>query len=92
MEVAGHLRRQVANSQFQLAHDPAYSGQVDSVQRIGLFADSCGHDRPITAGLNFGSIRTGITLSASQKAQVEQTAGLDVSTIIEQQGLLPANP
>jgi hypothetical protein len=41
---------------------------------------------PISAGINFGSIRTGITMSASQKAQVNQAAGLDVSTIIEQQG------
>ncbi len=41
---------------------------------------------PITAGLNFGSISTGITMSASQKVQVNQAAGLDVSTIIEQQG------
>ena len=40
---------------------------------------------PITAGLNFGSIRTGITLSASQRHR-NQAAGLDVSTIIEQQG------
>lgn len=41
---------------------------------------------PISQALNFGSIRTGITMSASQKAQVNQAAGLDVSTIIEQQG------
>lgn len=41
---------------------------------------------PITQALNFGSIRTGIAMSASQKAQVNQAAGLDVSTIIEQQG------
>lgn len=41
---------------------------------------------PITAGLNFGSIRTGIQMSASQKAQVNAAAGKDVSSIIEQQG------
>jgi hypothetical protein len=41
---------------------------------------------PINQALNFGSIRTGITLSASQVAQINQAAGLDVSTIIEQQG------
>lgn len=41
---------------------------------------------PISQALNFGSIRTGIAMSASQKAQVNQAAGLDVSTIIEQQG------
>lgn len=41
---------------------------------------------PITSGINFGSIRTGISLSASQAAQVNQAAGLDVATIIQQQG------
>lgn len=41
---------------------------------------------PVNQGLNFGSIRTGVTLSQSQKAQVNQAAGRDVSTIIEQQG------
>ena len=41
---------------------------------------------PITSALNFGAIRSGISMSASQKAQVNQAAGLDVSTTIEQQG------
>jgi hypothetical protein len=41
---------------------------------------------PIAAALNFGSIRVGINMSASQKAQVNQAAGQDVSAIIEQQG------
>ncbi len=41
---------------------------------------------PISQALNFGSIRTGITMSAQQKAVVNQAAGMDVSTIIEQQG------
>jgi hypothetical protein len=41
---------------------------------------------PINQGLNFGSIRTGVTLSESQKAQVNQAAGRDVATTIEQQG------
>ena len=41
---------------------------------------------PINSGINFGSIRTGIALSESQKAQVNQAAGRDVSTTIEQQG------
>lgn len=41
---------------------------------------------PINQGLNFGSIRAGVTLSESQKAQVNQAAGRDVATTIEQQG------
>ncbi len=41
---------------------------------------------PIAAGLNFGSIRPGVTLSASQAAQVNDAAGLSVSKTIEQSG------
>lgn len=41
---------------------------------------------PISSALNFGGIRAGVTLSASQKAQVNQAAGRDVAGIIEQQG------
>ena len=75
------------NSQFQLA----LISLLTSVKSIpynesGYSLIRAAMIDPITAGLNFGSIRTGITLSASQKAQVNQAAGLDVSTIIEQQG------
>lgn len=75
------------NSQFQLA----LMSLLTSVKSIpynesGYSLIRAAMIDPITAGLNFGSIRTGITLSASQKAQVNQAAGLDVSTIIEQQG------
>lgn len=41
---------------------------------------------PIVSALNFGSIRTGVTLSLSQKAQVNSAAGKDVASIIETQG------
>lgn len=41
---------------------------------------------PITQALNFGSIRTGITMSESQKAQVNQSAGKEVSAFIGLQG------
>lgn len=75
------------NSQFQLAllslltsvKSIPYNEQGYSLIRAAMID-------PITAGINFGSIRTGISLSASQVAQVNQAAGLDVSTIIEQQG------
>lgn len=75
------------NSQFQLA----LLSLLTSVKSIpynesGYSLIRAAMIDPITAGLNFGSIRTGITMSASQKAQVNQAAGLDVSTIIEQQG------
>ena len=75
------------NSQFQLA----LLSLLTSVKSIpynesGYSLIRAAMIDPITSGLNFGSIRTGISMSASQKAQVNQAAGLDVSTIIEQQG------
>jgi hypothetical protein len=41
---------------------------------------------PISAALNFGAIRSGITLSASQIAQVNANAGLDVAATIQARG------
>lgn len=75
------------NSQFQLA----LLSLLTSVKSIpynesGYSLIRAAMIDPITAGINFGSIRTGISMSASQKAQVNQAAGLDVFTIIEQQG------
>ena len=75
------------NSQFQLA----LLSLLTSVKSIpynqaGYSLIRAAMIDPISAGINFGSIRTGISMSASQKAQVNQAAGLDVSTIIEQQG------
>jgi hypothetical protein len=75
------------NSQFQLAllslltnvKSIPYNEQGYSLIRAAMID-------PINGGINFGSIRTGITLSESQKAQVNQAAGRDVSTTIEQQG------
>lgn len=41
---------------------------------------------PITAAVNFGAIRAGVALSAAQIAEVNQAAGLDVSTPLLNQG------
>lgn len=41
---------------------------------------------PINAGLNFGAIRTGITLSALQIANIDSTAGIGAAAAITQQG------
>jgi len=41
---------------------------------------------PIMSSINFGGIRKGVTLSNSQKAQVNQAAGKDVTADIESQG------
>ena len=75
------------NSQFQLALLDLLVG-VKSIpyNEAGYNLIRAAMIDPITAALNFGSIRTGITLSNSQKAQVNQAAGRDVSGTIEQQG------
>ena len=75
------------NSQFQLA----LMSLLTSVKSIpyneaGYSLIRAAMIDPINSGINFGSIRTGVTLSESQKAQINQAAGRDVSTIIEQQG------
>ena len=75
------------NAQFQLAllslltnvKSIPYNEQGYSLIRAAMID-------PINSGVSFGSIRTGITLSESQKAQVNQASGWDVSTTIEQQG------
>jgi hypothetical protein len=41
---------------------------------------------PITAALNFGAIRTGVTLSATQIQEVNQAAGQKVDQLISTQG------
>ena len=50
---------------------------------------------PITAAINFGSIRKGIPLSYTQTMEVNQAAGAVVSPVIEEQGyylqILPAS-
>lgn len=75
------------NSQFQLA----LMTLLFAVKSIPYNQDGYSLIRaamidPIQQGLNFGSIRTGVTLSSSQKAQVNSSAGRDVSGDIENQG------
>jgi hypothetical protein len=41
---------------------------------------------PITAALNFGAIRAGVTLSASQIAEVNSAAGVKIDTVLNQRG------
>src|SRR6185312_14171273 len=51
---------------------------------------------PISAALNFGAIRAGVTLSESQIAQVNANSGLDIADVITQRGwylqVLDADP
>lgn len=41
---------------------------------------------PVNAGLNFGSIVAGVTLSNAQRAQINTAAGANIASTIEQQG------
>lgn len=75
------------NSQFQLA----MLSLLTSVKSIpynesGYSLIRAAMIDPIEAALDFGSVRKGIALSASQKAQVNQAAGKDISQDIQQQG------
>lgn len=75
------------NAQFQLA----LMNLLTTVKSIPYNQNGYGLIRaamldPINSALSFGSIRTGVTLSASQTAQVNQAAGLDVAPLIQQQG------
>ncbi len=75
------------NSQFRLAM-LTYLTSVNSVpyNPDGYNSLRLTMQDPINQALNNGSIRTGVTLSQSQKAQLIQAAGLDISMTIEQQG------
>jgi uncharacterized protein YcgL (UPF0745 family) len=75
------------NSQFQLAlmnlltsiPSIPYNEQGYSLIRSTMLDT-------INEALNFGSIRTGVTLSSSQKGQVNSAAGRDISQELQQQG------
>lgn len=75
------------NSQFQLALMSLLVG-VKSIpyNESGYSLIRAAMIDPIREALNFGSIRVGVTLSESQRAQVNQAAGRFVSNIVEQQG------
>jgi hypothetical protein len=75
------------NSQFQLA-DLTLLTQVGSIpyNEDGYSLLRASKIDPITAAINFGSIRKGVTLSAAQIAEVNQAAGLDVASIIQSDG------
>ena len=41
---------------------------------------------PISAAVNFGAIRAGVALSNAQISEVNQSAGLDISSALQTQG------
>lgn len=74
------------NAQFQLALLTLMM-TVGSIDYDGVYNPiRAAMQTPIAAALNFGSIRTGVTLSASQISQVNQAAGLSVASVISTQG------
>jgi hypothetical protein len=75
------------NSQFQVALMNLLT-QVGSVSYtpagFGLIRNTL--QDPISAALTFGTIRAGVTLSASQIAIVNQAAGVNAASVIQTQG------
>lgn len=69
---------------FSIPYNAAGNAQIEAA-----LAD------PINAGVNFGAIRSGVTLSNSQKASINAEAGANVAPTIEQRGwylqVLPAS-
>jgi len=75
------------NNQLQLALIKALlQNKAFAYNQIGYGRIRSVMATPIQAALSFGSIQTGITLSESQKATVNQDAGLDVSGTIQALG------
>lgn len=75
------------NNQFQLALLTLLTS-INSIpyNQSGYSLIRTSMQDPINEGLNNGSIRTGIQLSESQKAQVNTAAGVDISQELQQQG------
>ena len=81
------LNQVYLNNQFQLALIALLTeiGAVPYTQSGYALIRAAMQD-PIDQASNFGSIRIGVALSESQKAQVNQAAGLDISSTLFQQG------
>lgn len=75
------------NAQFQLALMSLLTNQRSiPYNEDGYSQIRAALGAPISQALNNGTIRTGVTLSASQIAQVNSAAGRDVAQILAQQG------
>ncbi len=81
------LNQVYLNSQLQLAILELYTN-VPSIpynsDGYGLIHAACMD--PIDQALNFGSIRPGVTLSASQAAQVNNAAGMPIDQVLRTRG------
>ncbi len=82
-----HINAIYLNNAFQLALMSMF-GNVKSVpyNLVGYDTIRAAMLDPITAALNFGAIRIGVTLSEAQKAQVDRDAGATISNVIESRG------
>jgi hypothetical protein len=85
--INSYVQQIYLNSQFQLALMNLVT-QIGSVSYTpagyGLIRNTLAD--PIAAALAFGTIRVGVTLSASQTAQVNQAAGVNAASVIQTQG------
>jgi hypothetical protein len=75
------------NNQLQLALVTLLTGAGSvpyNADGYALIAAAC--NDPITAAVRFGAIRTGVTLSALQTAQVNSAAGVAIDAVLFQRG------
>jgi hypothetical protein len=77
--------------QFNNALQLAFMDYLANVRSVPYNAEGYSQLRtvaldPITAALNFGTIRPGVTMSNSQKAQVNSAAGANVSAALQNAG------
>ena len=82
-----HLCAIFLNNGFQLANISLLQG-IPSIpyNNAGYDLIRAADQDVINAGLNFGAIRKGVTLSEAQVAQVNNAAGLDIAGTIESRG------
>lgn len=85
--INSYVQQIYLNSQFQLALMTLIT-QIGSVSYtpsgFGLLRNAL--QDPIAAALAFGTIRTGVTLSAEQIAVVNQASGVNAASVIQTQG------
>lgn len=87
VSIVRYVNQIYMNNQFQLSLLTLLTqiGSVDyNPAGYGLIRSAL--QDPIAAALAFGAIRTGVTLSDAEVAEVNQAAGVDAATVIQTQG------
>jgi hypothetical protein len=85
--IDAYINQVYLNAQLQLAILSLFQAAKSvpyNVEGYTLMRAACGD--PITQALNFGAIKTGIPLSQQQGALINQAAGLDIVSTINQAG------